>query len=296
MERTILYLFIFIVGFIGVSLFSFWLVVRPPKIVIPYTPEAFGLPAEEVFIKTDDGLKLAAWFIPRLHRVAATSTDRLKLRQSESAIVLLHGYPAEKADMLPIAASLHPHFSTLLVDLRSFGKSEGRFTTLGLRERSDLKQAVDFLAGRGFTEIGVFGFSIGGAIGLTTAAEDGRIKAVAAYAPFSDLRVLGYETYGTLPIIKYPLVELMILWGRIVLGGDVTKPSPAEVAGKLSIPVFLIHSRGDEQISFTHAERLKESLSKNPKAEFYFQDRGRHGELPPDFEERLIEFFKKHLR
>lgn len=291
MEKTLLYLGIFILGFVGVSLWSFWIAVRPPRIQIPYTPAAFRLPAEEVRIGTEDNLMLAAWFIPRKDAGQAPpvpSTDT-------AAIILLHGYPAEKADMLPIAASLHPHFATLPVDLRYFGKSEGKFTTLGLRERSDLKRAIDFLNERGFTNIGVFGFSLGGAVGITTAAEDTRIRAVAAYAPFSDLRTLGYEAYSTIWVLKYPLVELMILWGRIFLGGDVTEPSPAEVARGLSVPVFITHSREDEQISFQHVERLKFSLAENPNSEFYFLERGRHGELPPDFDERLVGFFKKHL-
>ncbi len=292
MGKVLLYAGIFIIGFVGVSLFSFWLAVKPPKIQIPYTPEAFRLPAEAVTIETTDGLKLAAWFIPRRGSVEVPRTSP---GANDPALILLHGYPAEKADMLPIAAALHHDFATLLLDLRYFGKSQGRFTTLGLKERDDLKRAIDFLVRRGFTEVGVFGFSLGGAVGILTAAEDERISAVAAYAPFSDLKKLGYEAYASLWILKYPLVRLMTLWARLFFGGDITRPLPAEAAQELSIPVFVIASREDEQISFSHAERLKLALAQNPDAEFYFLDRGRHGELPLDFEERLVEFFKKHL-
>lgn len=278
--RILVYSAIFSLGFLLVSLLSFWLAVRPPRLTIPLSPEEYNLPVEEVTIRTTDGLKLSAWLLPR---------------PGVAAIILLHGYPAEKADMLRLAAALYPHFGALLVDLRYFGKSEGRATTLGFRERHDLKRAIDFLVERGFTHIGVFGFSLGGAVGITTAAEDARILAVAAYAPFSDLKTLGYETYSTLWVLKYPLVELMIFWTRLFLGGDVTAPSPMTAAEALSTPVLLIHSRADEQISFRHAERLQQALARNPKAEFYFLERGRHGELPPDFEARLTRFFLKHL-
>ncbi len=279
--RLLCYSAIFVLGFLAVSLSVFWLAVRPPRLAIPLRPKDYNLRAEEVTITTTDGLKLSAWLIPRA---------------GVPAVILIHGYPAEKADMLPVAAGLHPHFATLLVDLRYFGSSEGRFTTLGLRERHDLTRAIDFLTERGFTEIGVFGFSLGGAIGLMTAAQDERIRAVAAYAAFSDLQTLGYDTYSRLGVLRYPLVELMILWARLFFGGDVTRPSPAEAIQKLSIPVLLIHSREDEQISFRHAELLQHALAHNPKAEFYFPERGRHGELPPDFETRLRTFFLTHLK
>ena len=166
-------------AFLAVSLWTFWLAVRPPRVLIGATPRDHGLAGEDVRISTRDGLRLAAWFIPSSEGTGANG-----------AIVLLHGYPAEKADLLPIAAALHPRFATLLVDLRYFGGSEGNVTTLGHREREDVQRAVDALGQRGFAHIGVFGYSLGGAIALLAAAEDRRIGAVVAYAPFSDLRLL----------------------------------------------------------------------------------------------------------
>lgn len=278
--RILYYIALAIAGFLAVSLWGFWLAVRPPRLAIPLSLTDFNLRAEEVTLAAEDGLKLSAWLIPR---------------SGAAAIILLHGYPAEKADMLPIAAALHPYFTTLLVDLRYFGKSEGRYTTLGFRERQDVKRVIDFLAARGWTRIAIFGFSLGGAVGIMTAAEDPRIRAVAAYAAFSDLKTLGYEVYRWLWMLKYPLVELMIFWARLLLGGDLTRPSPVTAAGTLAVPVLLIHSRADEQISFRHAERLQQALAGNPGAEFYFLERGRHGELPPDFEARLAKFFLRHL-
>src|SRR5207244_12893906 len=107
------------------------------------------------------------------------------------AVSLLQGCPGHKAGMLPIAAGLAPRFTVLLLDQRYFGRSEGRLTTLGFRERRDLGRAVDFLAARGFGPVGVFGFSLGGAVALLAAAEDPRIRAAAAYAPFADPTLLG---------------------------------------------------------------------------------------------------------
>lgn len=278
--KALVYASLVVLAFVAASLLNFWLTVRPPRIAIPGSPKDYRLSAEDVTIQSDDGVRLAAWLIPRA---------------GAPAVILLHGYPAEKADLLPLASALAPRFTVLLVDLRYFGKSEGRVTTLGLRERADLKRAVDFLQGRGFTRIGVFGFSLGGAIALTTAAEDRRIAAVAAYSSFADLRALGRELYAFLWVLRYPLVELMVVWSRVFLGGDITRPSPAAAAERLSIPVLLVHSRGDEQIPFRHAERLQRALARNRDAEFDFGDHGRHGALGDGFGERLARFFLMHL-
>jgi dipeptidyl aminopeptidase/acylaminoacyl peptidase len=278
--KIVYWTLLLLVGFLVAGLAGFWLAARPPRLMISLRPRDYKLSAEEVVITADDGIRLSAWFIPRA---------------GAPGLILLHGYPAEKADLLPLAAALHRDFAVLLVDLRYFGGSGGHMTTLGLRERSDLRRAVDFLIGRGISRVGVFGFSLGGAVALLAAVEDERIRAVAAYAPFSDLRVLGRELYAYLWLLKYPLVETMILWGRLCAGGDLSRPSPVAAARALAIPVLLVASRTDEQISFRHAERLREALRGNPAAEFSFGDYGRHGELGPELEARIRRFFLEHL-
>jgi len=267
-------------AFVVASLLGFWIAVRPPRIAIPLAPGDYGLAPEAVSIAAEDGVSLSGWLL---------------LRPGAPAIVFLHGYPADKRDMLPLAAALSPRFTTLLMDLRSFGQSGGHATTLGLRERRDLARVLDFLAARGISRAGVFGFSLGGAVALMTAAEDPRIAAVVAYAPFADLETLGHELYAWMGPLRYPLVRLITLWGQLFLGGDLTRPSPLSAARALSAPVLLVHSREDEQIPFRHAERLREALRANPRAEFHFTDRGRHGELPPDFTARVGRFFAVHL-
>ena len=263
-----------------VSLASFWLAVRPPRLAVLQSPADYRLSVENVTILAEDGVRLAGWFLPR---------------PGAPAVVLLHGYPAEKADLLPLASALAPEFATLLVDQRYFGDSQGSATTLGFRERGDLKRVLDFLQTRGAPAVGVFGLSLGGAVALLTAAEDARVHAVVAYAPFADLRALGHELYAWMWLARYPFVEAMLFWSRLIFGADITRPSPAQAAARLTVPVWLVHSRQDEQIPFRHAERLQAALAGNRRAQFEFMAAGRHGELPQGFESRLASFFRDAL-
>jgi uncharacterized protein len=274
------WLLVIAAGFVAFSLLSFWLAVRPPRLTVALRPSDVNLRVETVSVQTADGLRLAGWLAPR---------------PGAPAVILLHGYPAEKSDLLPLAAALHARFTVLLMDFRYFGESEGRATTLGFRERDDVRRAVDLLHARGLAPVGVFGFSMGGAVGLLAAAEEPRIKAVVAYAAFADLQTLGRELYGYFWVLRGPFVTLLRLWARLFLGADVTRPSPAEAAARLGIPVLLIHSRQDDQIPFTHAERLQRALAANQFAQFAFVDGVRHGELGLALERRVADFLTEHL-
>jgi len=269
-----------VAGALVVSYLTFWRAVRPPRHSVPLRPADVGLEVRDITIHAEDGVALHGWFVPR---------------PGAPGVVLLHGYPAEKAEMLPIAATLAPHFSVLLMDLRYFGRSGGDVTTLGFHERGDLRRAVDVLVAESAFPVGVFGLSLGGAVAIMTAAEDPRIRAIAAYAPFSDLKALGRELHDWLWLAKYPFVELMALWGRLLLGVDLAVVSPQTAARQLTMPVLLIASRQDELIRIHHAEALQAALRGNPAAEVLVMSHGRHGELPADFGSRLTRFFRAHL-
>ena len=72
-------------------------------------------------------------------------------------------------------------------------------------------------------------------------------------------------------------------------------PAPVDAAARLAVPVWLLASRGDEQIPVHHAERLAAVLAANPRAEVDLTLEGGHNTLPADFGRRLARFFERHL-
>ncbi len=284
-KKKILYISIFVASFIGIGLLSAWQVTHPARILSGLTPKNFNLPFEEITFTTKDGISIAGWFIPS--KSSATES------KPAPAIILLHGYPAEKGDLLSIANDLHSDFNILLIDFRYFGKSGGSFTTLGTKERLDLEVAIDILSSRGFERVGVLGFSLGGATAILQAEQDSRIAAVVSYASFADLTILGKDLYTHLPVIREALVPLMKFWMELLWGIDADY-SPKEAAQNMQTPILIIHTQQDEQIPFHHAELLRDALKNNQRAEFYFPEEGLHGELPTDFDERVKNFFLKY--
>lgn len=282
-----LFSIIFLLGFfIFFSLYGFWLATHPPRYITHLTPKDLGWEFEDVQVTTRDGIKLAAWFIPSVNK-------------SDRVIILLHGYPADKANLLYWSAFLHDDFNLFFLDFRYFGDSEGSLTTIGYKEQQDLKATIDHLANKGYVRIGAMGFSLGGSVAILTASEDDRIKAIVSDSAFANIELMGNEFYKPLWVLKYPLTLLTKLWAMIFLGINANDVAPEKAAVNLKIPVLLIHSKKDETIPFENAKRLEEALSSNPKAQFFFLEEGTHGHLPPDilgaYQKNVLEFFRANL-
>jgi uncharacterized protein len=278
MFDVLLTLFLFFVIF---TLFGFYISVRPPRIYSSFEPGHFGTPFETVTLKTSDGLNLKGWFIPQPN--------------SDKAVVALHGYPADKGDILPALLFLHADFNLLFFDFRYFGESEGFYTTAGAKEVQDLLAALQFLKEHGFQKIGVWGFSLGGAVALMTAKESHDIKAIVSESSYAELSLMARETYRLFFFLKNPLAYLTGLWAKLILGVDINEVSPAKKIKNSRVPVLLIHSTTDDVIPFSHAQILKEALAGNPQAEFWFKPGLSHGELGREHEIRISAFFQKHL-
>ncbi len=133
------------------SLWGFYSSIRPPKIISTITPQDLGLEYEEISFTTADNIKIAGWLVPSV-------AEGLKAK----TIILLHGYPADKGDILPALSFLSNKYNLLLFDFRYLGKSGGRYSAVGAKEVEDLLAAIYFLKTRGIEEVGVWGFSMGG--------------------------------------------------------------------------------------------------------------------------------------
>ena len=274
----ILYIVLF---FLFASLWGFYSAIRPPKLVSSNTPADLGLSYEDVSFKTADGLRLAAWFIPSDKKDAKT-------------VILLHGYPADKGNILPFMTFLQNEYNLLLFDFRYHGQSEGKYSTVGARETKDLKAAIAYLKTRGIDEVGIWGFSLGGAVALMTAPQAPEIKAIVSESSYANLSLMTRQLY-ILPILKYPLGWLTGLWGKMIIGIDLKEVSPMEKAQQLNIPILIIHSTDDSVIPFSHAQLLQQSLKNNADAEFWFQQGLVHGQLGGSYEKRVLDFFKAAL-
>ena len=264
-----------------ISLWGFYSSIRPPKIISSVTPRDLKMNYEDVSFKTADGLTLWGWYIPAI-------------KKGQKTLILLHGYPADKGNILPALAFLHEDFNLLLFDFRYLGKSEGSYSTAGAKEVEDLLAAIQFLKSRGVNEVGVWGFSMGGAVALMAIEKAPEIRVVVSESSYASLAAMAFELLR-LPLLNYPIAYLVGLWAKVFLGIDVRNASPADRIRNTTIPILLIHSSADAVIPFSHARRLQQALAKNPNAEFWFNEQFAHGQFASDYRTRIKEFFLQYL-
>jgi dipeptidyl aminopeptidase/acylaminoacyl peptidase len=245
------------------------------------TPKTFGISYESISFYTKDNILLRAWFIP------STST-------TTKTIVLLHGYPADKGDILPSRLFLHPFYNLLLFDFRYFGKSGGLYSSVGKNEVNDLLAAIQYLQSRNIYAVGVWGLSMGGAVALMAATQTNAIKAIVAESSYARLDWLANDYYR-IPVFSYPLAKLTQLWANLIVNINVKQVSPVKSAEQLNIPILIIHSKQDQVIPFLHAQTLQKALAHHANAEFLFMEKGAHGELTPQEQNRIKQFFKLHV-
>ncbi len=254
--------------------------IRPSsKLTSHYTPTEFGLEYEKVEFKTQDKVTLRGWFV--------------KNKKSKKAIIICHGYPADKTTVLPMTWYLAKKYNLLYFDFRSFGESKGRYTTIGFHEQKDFRAAVDYLKRRGFKSMGAIGFSLGAA---TILMENG-VKAVVADSPYSSLYKMLKRTYAPfIGIIKMPFVWLTELLAYIFFGINIRKVSPAKSAAKIKEPILYIHGTNDSQIPHSDSVLL-DKVSPNSKLWLVPNTDHclAHHDYPKEYEKKVLGFFTKHL-
>jgi len=255
----------------------------------PDSPARYGLPFEEVEFKSRDGITLRGWFIPA--------------HQAKGTVIFCHGHAGSMDPDLKYAPWFHSSgFNVLMFDFRGHGRSEGDKISMGYFERFDLLGAVDYLRGRGIDNIGVLGFSMGGAVAITTAAMEPSIKAVACDGAFAHLlevlvRGIGVVNPALRPI-GFIAGPLALLFASLRLGAWLPSADPIRWVAKISPrPILIIHGERDVFIS-TQAIKALYQAAGEPKELWIVPNAGHRNadELyPHEWKERVIGFFEKWL-
>jgi fermentation-respiration switch protein FrsA (DUF1100 family) len=125
-------------------------------------PEQVGLPrAEQVSIKTEDGLSLGAWFVPAASPGNGTT------------ILIFNGNGGNRAMRAPLAAALADrHIASLLLDYRGYGGNLGAPSEGGLAR--DARAALRYVTTRSDVDperIVYFGESLGSGVAVRLATE-----------------------------------------------------------------------------------------------------------------------------
>jgi len=271
-------------GYVGIWVYVTARPARAPVCCI--TPADLGFDYEDVALDAADGVTLFGWYIPS---------------HNGAAVILLHGYGANRVEMARRAAVLARHgYGVLLYDQRASGESEGELRSFGWADVDDVPAALEFLDGRDDVDperVGILGFSQGGQIALRAAARSDRIRAVVAEEPgFSTLqdlpRLTGLAERGI--AFTYRLGFIGLEWYTGVRDPSGVVEGLASIAPR---PVLLIATGPNEEPGYWLARHFYDRAGE-PK-EWWHVPEASHGRVPEvrgaEYEDRIVGFFDAAL-
>jgi len=162
--------------------------------------------------------------------------------------------------------------------------------------------AIDYLQQRGIAEVGVLGFSMGGAVGIITAPQSAAIRAVISDGGFARLEsaMLGWarERMGLPRWLALPLTRPIITVAGWRLSVRLPEADPIRWVGHIAPrPVFFIHGDRDPYATVADVEALHAAAGE-PKVLWRVPEAG-HRQVdqhrPAECRERVIGFFERYL-
>jgi len=286
--RAIIYLVLIVVS---LDIFVLYMNSHPPRYPLHIPPSRFGVTFEDAQFSSSDGIKLKGWFIK------GNGKGRVP------TVIICHGLGANRSDFTELAAGLSRNgYNTLLFDFRGHGESERKASSFGYLEQRDLLGAIRYVKERkdvDAEEIAVYGFSMGGAVAILTAAETSDIKGVIADSSFTTLREQGERLFSGsfLPssIFLRPITWMYELYFRL----DAGKVAPIDRIHDISPRgVMIIGGGEDEQMPSSDAMRLFAAAGE-PK-ELWLIPGAVHGGTVymagDEYRKRVLRFLDTHLK
>ena len=217
-----------------------------PSRKITATPAQIGLNFEPVTITTSDHVRITGWFVPA--------------QEAKGVLLFFHGNAGNISHRLDSLAIFHRlGLSTLIIDYRGYGESEGRISEQGTY--LDGEAAWRYLTeskGIDPEEIVIFGRSLGGAIAAHLAARTDP-AGVVLESVFTSAPDLAAQLYPVFP------VRLLARYQYAV----------KKAVRSIGAPVLVIHSPDDEIIPFAHGVAVYNAAAA-PKE--FLEIRGSHNE------------------
>lgn len=221
-------------------------------IMLGLVDEMEAIPFEQVYIKSFDGLKLAA----RYYHIA----DGAPLQ------IQFHGYRGTAIRDFCGGNKLARDMgqNTLVIDQRAHGKSEGKSICFGIKEKYDCLSWCRYAAKRfGDIPVVISGVSMGAATVLMASELDlpENVRCIIADCPFSSPEeIIARECKIKMnipPKIGMPFVKLGArIFGNLKLSG-----SAEEAVKNTKVPILIVHGEDDR---FVPCEMSRKIHAANP--------------------------------
>lgn len=268
----------------AIALFVFWLAlgyiasyffVRPAQRPVAERDTIGEHPIEAITLRTVDGLNISGWYAPR---------------GGERAVILMSGIWSTRTDMVSRAEwYLARGYSTVLLDLRGTGMSDGSMVSFGWHERHDLAAARDFLRDRGYPHAAAHGISLGAA---TTAFSAAEIPDYAFVVLESSYDTLENAYRNRLAMVGVPhFITYPVRWFvQLRLRERAFRLNPMDAIRACTAPTLILAGDAENEIKIEETEAIFEASGAALKRLHFFS-----GARHENFHRRYREEFERVL-
>ena len=213
-----------------------------------WEPAQFGVPAQDVFFESADGVKLHAWWVPR--------------KKALGTVLYCHGNTGNISTRIGALAQFRRlRMNVFAFDYRGYGRSKGEPSEAGVFR--DVQAAYDQITGPLSQRPGsviLFGHSLGGAIAIDAALHR-EVAGLVVQSSFTQVR---------------DMARAVMPWGPLGLIARNEFRSIAKV-GLIAAPKLFIHGSDDPTVPLEMGRRLFEAAA-DPK-EWYEIARAGHNDV-----------------
>lgn len=195
-------------------------------------------PQEEVWVTSDDGLKLFGRFFP--------------CGNSRKIVLCFHGYTSEGLNDYSTLARfyLEEGYNLLIVDERAHGRSEGTYIGFGCLDRHDAKVWIDYLVERLGEDCSILlhGDSMGAATVLMTTGLDlpKQVKAAVSDCAFTSAwEVFCAVLKNMYHLPPFPIMQIANQMVKKNAGYELDECNARREVKKAQIPILFIHGKSD---------------------------------------------------
>lgn len=201
-------------------------------------------------IEIESDFKLNGWLI--------------EVERSKGIVALFHGYSGSKSGVVAYAEEFNKMgFSTLLMDFRGSGDSDGNETTIGFKEAKDVKATFDFIKKRFPNEdIILFGTSMG-AVSIMKAVADLELQPnkIILECPFGTMRKTVKQRFKAMNLPSFPFADMLMFYGGMQTGFNAYAHKPTKYAKSIDIPTLLLYGIHDARVTLEETETIYKNLS-----------------------------------
>ena len=214
-------------------------------------------PHEDVWIQSDDGLKLHATWFPQ--------------EECKKIVICFHGYTSRGMnDYTGLSSYYLPHgYSMLLVDERAHGESEGTYIGFGCLDRMDALKWIDWVLETCGEDVRILlhGTSMGGATVLMTSGLNlpEQVKGIISDCAFtSPKEVFTHVLHTMIHLPAFPIMQISDVINRKRAGYGLDDCNAAREVQKATVPILFIHGSADTFVPCSMCDTIYENCT-SPK-------------------------------